>query len=149
MASIDPLITEFIHCRKIAIVGMSASANKFGNMAAKELKSKGYEIFPVHPHASDIDGITCYPDLKSLRDKVDAVFISIQPPIVIPLLGEIADIGIKLIWLQQGSASKEAREEIARLKLSVVVNKCILMYAPPVKSIHRLHRGINQFFGKL
>lgn len=145
----DPLITEFIKCRKIAVVGMSASANKFGNMAAKELKSKGYEIFPVHPHAREIDGNACYPDLRSLRDKVDAVFISIQPKKVVPLLQEMADIGIKHIWLQQGSSSKEAREEIVRLNLPVVENKCILMYAPPVKSIHRIHRGINQFFGKL
>ena len=45
----NPLIDNFVGSKRIAVVGMSRSGKKFGNMASKELKTKGYEIFPVHP----------------------------------------------------------------------------------------------------
>lgn len=145
----DQLINDFINCRKIAVVGCSASSSKFGNVACKELKKRGCEIFVIYPGVEEIDGNICYPNLTSVREQVDGVFISVHPAKVIPLLEEIAELGLKNIWLQQGSNSKEIHEAIVRLKLPVVVDKCILMYAPPVTSIHRFHRGINQLFGKL
>ena len=145
----NPLIDDFVSLKRIAIVGMSRSGKKFGNMAAKELQTKGYEIFPVHPDVKEIDGLTCYPDLKSLSGKVDGVWISIPPAKVPAVLEEAAKIGMKNIWLQQGAWSKEVQETIDQLKLPVVSKKCIMMYAPPVKSVHKFHRTIVGIFGKL
>ena len=47
-------IQEFITGKRIAIVGASRtnSKNKFGNMAATELKWRGYEVYLVHPTSS-------------------------------------------------------------------------------------------------
>ena len=131
----NPLINDFVSSKRIAIVGMSRSGKKFGNMACKELKTKGYEIFPVHSEAQEIDGIPCYPDLKSLRGKVDGVWISVQPQKVNAILEDAAEIGLKNIWLQQGAWSAEVQKTIDRLNLPVVSKKCIMMYAQPVKSI--------------
>jgi predicted CoA-binding protein len=145
----NPLIDDFISSKRIAVVGMSRSGKKFGNMAAKELKSKGYEIMSVHPDAKEIDGITCYPDLKSLSGKVDGVWISIPPKNVPPVLEEAAQIGLKNIWLQQGAWSKEVQQTIDQLSLPVVSKKCIMMYAQPVHSVHKFHRTIVGIFGRL
>jgi len=145
----NPLIDNFVGSKRIAVVGMSRSGKKFGNMASKELQAKGYEIFPVHPEAKEIDGFTCYPDLKSLNGKVDGVWISIPPKNVSLVLEEAAEIGLKNIWLQQGAWSAEVQQTIDQLKLSVVSKKCIMMYAPPVKSVHKFHRTIVGIFGKL
>jgi predicted CoA-binding protein len=145
----SPLIDNFISSKRIAIVGMSRSGKKFGNAAGKELLAKGYEIYPVHPNALEIEGITCYPDLKSLDGKVDAVWISIPPSMVPPVLEEAAQIGLKNVWIQLGAWSKEVQQNVDRLGLSVVSRKCILMYAPPVKSIHKFHRNIVGLFGGL
>ena len=145
----NPLIEEFINCKRIAVVGMSRNGKKFGNIVAKELKGKGYEIYPVHPVAGEIDGFKCWPDLVSLEGKVDALFVSVPPANVSPVLEQAASVGLKNIWLQQGTWSNEVGQTVDRLKLSVVSEKCIMMYAPPVKSIHRFHRTISGWFGKL
>ncbi len=145
----NPLIDNFINSKRIAVAGMSRTGKKFGNMAVKELKNKGYEIFPVHPEAQEIDGMTCYPNLKSLSGKVDGVWISVPAKNVPPLLEEAAQIGLKNIWVQQGAWSTEVQQKIDELKLQVVSKKCILMYAPPVKSVHKFHRSIVGIFGKL
>ncbi len=145
----NPLIDNFISSKKIAVVGMSRSGKKFGNYAAKELKSKGYEIYPIHPKVKEIDGLTCYPDLKSLNGKVDGVWISIPPQKVNSVLEEAAEIGLKNIWLQQGAWSQEVQQTIDKLNLPVVTKKCILMYAAPVRSFHKFHRTIKSIFGGL
>jgi predicted CoA-binding protein len=145
----NPLIDDFIRSKRIAIVGMSRTTKKFGNMAGRELKAKGYEIFAVHPDAREIDGFTCYPDLKSLSGKVDAVWISIPPQKVSPVLEEAALVGLKHIWLQQGAWSADVQRTIDKLNLPVVSKKCIMMYAQPVRSIHKFHRTIKGIFGGL
>lgn len=145
----NPLIDDFITSKRIAVVGISRSGKKFGNYACKELVTRGHEIFPVHPEATEIEGMTCYPNLESLKGKVDALLISIASSKVPPVLEEAARAGMKNIWLQQGSWSKEVQQTADRLGLQVVSKKCILMYAPPVTSIHRFHRTINRIFGRL
>jgi predicted CoA-binding protein len=145
----NPLIENFVGSKRIAIVGMSRSGKKFGNYACKELKSKGYEVYPVHPEVQEIDGFRCSPDLKSLSGKVDGVWISIPPKQVNAILEEASAIGLKNIWLQQGAWSKEVQETIDRLDLPVVTKKCIMMYAQPVKSFHHFHRTIQGIFGRL
>jgi predicted CoA-binding protein len=145
----NPLIEQFVSSKRIAVVGMSRSGKKFGNMAARELKMKGYEIYPVHPDAVEIDGFACSPNLQRLTGKVDAVWISIPPANVSPVLEEAAQMGLKNIWLQQGAWSAEVQQTIDRLQVPVVTKKCIMMYAPPVKSVHKFHRAIKGIFGKL
>lgn len=104
-------------------------------------------IYPVHPEVKEIDGFTCYPDLKSLAGKVDGVWISVPSRKVTPILVEAAEIGLKNIWLQQGAWSKEVQQSIDNLELPVVTKKCILMYAQPVHSFHKFHRTIKSVFG--
>jgi predicted CoA-binding protein len=145
----NPLIENFIRSKRIAVVGISRSGKKFGNAASKELITRGYEIYPVHPDAQVIDGMVCFPDLETLGGKADALLISIPPAKVPPVLEEAARTGLKNIWLQQGSWSKEVQQTVDSLGLQVVAKKCILMYAPPVTSVHKFHRTIKSIFGGL
>lgn len=145
----NPLIESFIASKRIAVVGFSRSGKKFGNMVGKELIKRGYEIYPVHPATQEIEGIACFPSLKSLDGKIDALLVSIPPAKVSAVLEEANQMGLKNIWLQQGAWSKEVQETADRLGISMVSKKCVLMYAPPVSSIHKIHRTIVSIFGKL
>jgi len=49
-------IENFVQGKRLAVVGLSRSGKKFGNMAYKELKERGYTLYPVHPQAQEIDG---------------------------------------------------------------------------------------------
>ncbi len=142
-------IQDFINCKRIAIVGCSSTGRKFGNSAYKELKQRGYQVFPVHPTENEIDGDKCFPNLTALRGEIDAVLISVSSKYVELILNEAASIGIKNIWIQQGAESNQAIDAANRLGLNFVSKKCILMYAPPVNSLHKFHRSITRIFGRL
>ena len=142
-------IQDFVGCRSIAVVGASRGGKKFGNAAAKELQTRGYQVTIIHPEAQEIDGQPCYPNLSALQGQVDAVLISVPAAQAAAVMREAASLGIRHVWLQQGAESPELLALGEELDLSLVSKKCVLMYAPPVKSYHGWHRGFVKIVGKL
>jgi predicted CoA-binding protein len=145
----DTSIQEFLKGKKFALVGVSRSGGKFGNAIYTELKGRGFDIRIVHPEAKEIDGAACVPNLKALGSAVDGVIICVSPNQAAAVVQDGAQAGIKNVWLQQGADSAEAVAAARQAGMNVVAGKCILMYAPPVRSFHGFHRAISSLFGQL
>ncbi len=145
----DQAILDFVAGRRIAVVGASRHGRKFGNVAGAELAARGYHVVLVHPEAKEIAGAPCRPSLSAVRDEVDGVLVAVRPGVVPAVLRESAAAGLRNVWLQQGAESPEALALARELGLSLVARKCVLMYAPPVRGIHRFHRALAGLFGRL
>jgi hypothetical protein len=142
-------VEDFINCKNIAVVGVSRNDKKFGNLAYKELKERGYQVYAVNPAMKEFQGEPCYPDLSALQGKVDAVLLTVHAEQGQAVLEEASRVGIKNVWIQQQADTPALLESGRQLGLNLVSGKCILMYAPPVRSFHKFHRTINMVFGKL
>lgn len=142
-------VEDFIAQKKIAVVGVSRKKTKFGNAIYKELKQKGYDVFPINPHITTFEGDACYPDLLSLPEKVDAVIINVPPAQTEKVVREAKQAGINKVWLQQGSQSETAVKFCEENGIDCVSNECILMFAQPSAFIHRAHKWIWGVLGKL
>jgi hypothetical protein len=142
-------IEDFFALSTFAVAGVSRKGNKFGNYAFKNLKQKGYEVYAVHPEAESIEGKKCYLDFKSLPKPADAVIIVTKPKKTINVLQNMVDSGIKMAWLQQGAESDEAIEFCIKNGIKEIHGKCIMMFAEPVRSIHKIHRWVWGAVGKL
>ena len=142
-------IQDFVDKKKIAVFGVSRDKNKFGNYAYKELKKKNYTVFGVNPKMDEIFGDKCYPDIASLPEKVEAAFISVHPDETAKITEGIIEAGIKNIWFQQGTGSKEAVAYCRENGIKPITGECIMMYAEPVESFHAFHRWLWKIFGKL
>jgi uncharacterized protein len=141
-------IIDFVTGKRIALLGASRSGKKFGNTLFAELKERGYQVFLVHPEAKEINGEPCYSSLSALAGRVDSVLICLPPPQVKEALRQAAAAGIKKVWLQQGAESGDVLAKARTFGLNPVSGKCILMYAEPVRSFHRFHRGLVKLLGK-
>jgi predicted CoA-binding protein len=144
----DQNIQNFVEKKKVAIVGASRLCNKFGNMAAKELQGRGYEVFYIHPEVDEIEGIPTYPNLEAVKDQVESVWVSVSAERGEAVLREAADAGLKNVWLQQGGSSPELVQLGEELNLELVAGKCILMYDEPVGSFHKFHQVIWKLIGQ-
>jgi hypothetical protein len=142
-------VEDFFTQPALAIVGVSRSGKKFGNNAYKELKEKGYKVYQIHPKSKSIGGDECYPDIKSVPEKIGGVIVAIKPIHTLKVIQEALEEGIKYVWLQQGAESKEAIDFCIKNGIHVVHNECVMMFAGPVKSIHRFHHWIWGAVGKL
>ncbi len=145
----DPAIQEFVEGKRIAIVGVSRGGKKFGNIAYRELQKRGYQVFAVHPDVTQIEGEPCYPDLASLRGRVDGGVVCVPGKQGEKVLRQAAENGMHRVWIQQGGESPELLALAKQLGLQAVSGRCILMYAQPVQGFHRWHRGWNRLVGKL
>ncbi len=141
-------IQAFITNKKIAVVGASRTGKKFGNVAGKELRERGYEVFYVHPEAEEINGQITYPNLDAVKDLAGAVWVSVSTDCVADVLRDAAEAGLTHVWLQQGGASPELIAMGKQLGLDLVYGKCILMYAKPVRSYHKIHQVVWKFIGQ-
>jgi predicted CoA-binding protein len=143
------LVEEFLSLDKIAVVGVSRKRNKFGNVIYRELKKKGYQVYPINPNTNIIEEDICYPDLLSLPEKIDAVIINVPPAQTEKVVREIKKAKINKVWLQQGSQSDEAISFCKQNGIECISNECVLMFAEPAGFIHRAHRWVWGALGKL
>ena len=99
MSKIDILVQDFLAQKKIAVVGVSDKRETGCNLAYKKFKENGYQVYPVNPHITAYDGATCYPDLKSIPEKLNAVFILANPKVTDQIVQQCVDLGIKHVWM--------------------------------------------------
>ncbi len=78
---------------------------------------QGYTIYPVNPHASNIAGLTAYPDLAALPHPVHLVLI-FRParevrPFVDAAIRRARERGdVKAVWLQEGITDSESATRV-------------------------------------
>jgi uncharacterized protein len=141
-------IRQFTSQKHIAVAGISRTPHKFGNAAFKELKKKGYTMYPISHHLEEFEGVKCYNDITSLPAEVTALLVSTKPDQTKMLLDEARNKGIRNIWLQQGSADKETIREVKEAGDNVITGECILMFAEPAHFMHRTHAFFKKLVGK-
>lgn len=123
--------------KTIAVVGLSANWYRPSYFAAKYLMDHGYEIFPVNPNYQEVLGRRCYPDLKSLPERVDVVDVFQKPDRAPALVEDAIEIGAGVVWMQIGIVHEEAAQRARDAGLEVVMNRCMkIEYA-------RLFGGLN------
>ena len=142
-ASID----SFLSTHKIAVAGVSRDPKKFGYVVFNELKSKGYEVFPINPAADKIDGVPCFKSVSALPLSVHSLVIITPKNKTREIVAEAISKGIDNIWIQQKSETPEVLEMIRVHPINLVAKECILMHLEPVTGMHKFHRSIRQFFG--
>lgn len=140
-------IQTFLAPRKIAVAGASRNVKKFGGVIFKELREKGFVLYPVNPNAEEIQGVKCYKTVEDLPDDVEHLLIVTQKNETESVAKSAVKKGIKMIWIQQKSDTPEAINIIEEAGIPLIYKKCILMFADPVKSIHAFHRFFVKTFG--
>jgi predicted CoA-binding protein len=105
----------------VAILGASRDRSKFGNKSVRAHLARGYEVFPINPHAAEIEGLHAYPNLASLPVKtLDRISVYLPPAVVLGLLDEIRDCGAKEVWFNPGSDSNEVVSRAEALGIEVI-----------------------------
>ena len=113
--------------KTIAVVGMSSEKTKASNMVACYLRDEGYTVIPVNPRSAEIDGMTCYPDLKSIPVPVDVVQVFRPSSEVAAIVDDAISIGAKAIWMQLKIIDIRSADHALEAGMKAIVDKCIKM----------------------
>lgn len=119
--------------RTIAVVGLSPKENRPSNLVARYLLDAGFTVLPVNPGQTEILGLPCYPDLRSIPTPVDLVDIFRRSDEVGPVVDEAIAIGAKAIWMQEGIVNEVAAAKASAAGLTVIMDRCIKVEAQKTK----------------
>jgi predicted CoA-binding protein len=98
----------------------------------RDLVTLGYEIVPVNPSAEEVQGLPCYPDLRTAvvaTGPVDIVDVFRRAEACPPHAREAVAVQARCLWLQLGIASREAGEIAVAAGLEVVMDRCLAVEA--------------------
>lgn len=105
----------------VAVVGASRDRSKYGNISVRAHLQQGYEVFPVNPHADEVEGLQAYSSLNEVPlDRIDRVSIYLPPDLSVELLDEVAELQVSEVWLNPGSADEDVRARADELGIEII-----------------------------
>jgi len=132
----DKLIKDSLNSAKIiAMVGVSSIKNENTSNIVRRpsiivmnyLQEFGYKVIPVNPFSvgKKINGEIIVEKLEDIDDPIDIVNV-FRPSKEAPMLAkQAAKLGAKVLWLQYGIQSDEAKQIVGSKNITYIANKCI------------------------
>jgi thioredoxin len=120
--------------RTVAIVGLSSDPTKASHEVAQFLKSRGWQIIPVNPFATEILGKKSFKSLldmpEDLQKAVEVVDIFRPSQDVPPIVDQAIELKNKngkpyVVWMQLGIVNEKAAAKARKAGLTVIMDHCM------------------------
>ncbi|MEX0985960.1 MAG: CoA-binding protein [Bacteroidales bacterium] len=143
-------IDAFLEGKEIAIAGVSTNQGNWGLMLTKELKKKGYRVYPVNPRYDEIEGFKCYQTVKELPETAENLILAVNPERAQEIIGQCPGTSVKRVWMHQGvgigAYSKAGLALLKENNLEFVFGFCPMMFFG--KGMHKIHFWFRKNMGK-
>lgn len=127
--------------RAVAFFGVSTRNESAGNQFLRVFQTYGYKgkIYPVHPTAGEICGLTAYPSVKDIPGRVDMAVISAPARHVPQIIADCVTKGIPTAEIfsagfrEINEEGRQLEREIIRQangKIRIVGPNCFGVYSP-------------------
>ena len=123
----DEEVRELLASAKvIAVVGLSANADRPSNQIAWYLSHQGYELYGVNPflEGGDVDGVPVVGRLDQVPKPIDVVDVFRRSEYTPEVARAAVAVGAGALWLQLGIVSTEARRIATEAGLDYVEDEC-------------------------
>ncbi len=111
----------------IAVVGATDDTGKFGAAIYRDLKRKGYKVYPVNPKRATVDGDPAYASLAELPEPPGLVNLVVPPQATLEVLRECLGLGLAKVWLQPGAEDAEVMAFLAAQGFDYLAQTCIMV----------------------
>ena len=119
------MVENAIEKKVWAVVGATNNKDKFGCKIYNRLVKAGYEVYPVNPGITEINGAKCYPSLEEVPVTPEVVNVVVPTKIAVETVKSAAEKGTKIVWLQPGADKPEVVQAAEEAGLEVIQD-CVL-----------------------
>ena len=120
-------VREMLRAKTIAVVGLSADAEKPSHYVSAYMQQQGYRIIPVNPTVKTVLGETSYASLSELPEKPDVVNVFRGAAVIPRIVEEMERLGLSNLWVQLGIVNMEAAQKAEASGIRVVMDRCIMV----------------------
>jgi predicted CoA-binding protein len=111
----------------VAVVGATDSPSKYGSVIYRDLKLKGFAIYPVNPNRTTVDGDPSFKRLEDIPEPPTIVNIVVHPEVTLQILQQCLEQGFTNVWLQPGAESPEVMAFLQNNDFNYLANACIMV----------------------
>jgi predicted CoA-binding protein len=91
--------------RRVAVIGASNDRHKFGNKAVRAFVRRGYDVVPINPHETHVEGLRAFRSVLDVTGPIDMATVYVRPDIGLQIVTELAQKGITEVWFNPGADS--------------------------------------------
>ena len=126
MSNIKKILSKY---KSIAMIGVSNDPTKASTIVMKYMQNYGFKVFPINPKAKGqkILGEKVFEKLTDIKDQVDIVDVFRPSKEALDIAKDSVSIKAKVLWLQLGIKSEEAKKIVEENKIEYVEDKCTKM----------------------
>ncbi len=111
----------------VAVVGATDDPGKYGGVIYRDLKCKGFTVFPVNPKRSTVDGDLTYPTLADIPEPPTIVNIVVPPKVTLTVLQACLRLGMMNVWVQPGAEEPDVLTFLQENRFNYLANACIMV----------------------
>ncbi len=116
-------LRAFFSPAAVAVVGASRDPSRVGARLLDALQSSRYqgELYPVNPHATEIQGLRAWPSVRAIPGPVDLAVVAVPRDTVLEVAKDCADKGIRALlvitadFAETGPEGRAAQERLLAL----------------------------------
>ena len=126
MSNIKEILSKY---KSIAMIGVSNDPTKASTIVMKYMQQYGFKVFPVNPKAKgqEILGEEVYEKITDIKNTVDIVDVFRPSKEALDIAKDTVIIKAKVLWLQLGIRSEEAKKIVEENKIEYIEDKCTKM----------------------
>lgn len=111
----------------VAVVGATDNRDKYGSVIYRDLKRKGYRVFPVNPGRDTVDGDPAYATVADLPVAPDIIDLVVPADVGVKVVRQALDVGYDRIWVQPGAESPELLTVLQEGDAEYLADACIMV----------------------
>ena len=143
---ISELVDGFLTQRTLAVVGVSRKKTDFSRQLVDLMRRNNYTIYPVNPHADELDGEHCYRQVSDIPSPVEGAMLMVSDAQLDAAIRECIAAGISKIWIYGVGHPRKLSMDVLRLSqeknVSLINGLCPRMFLHDASWPHRLHKWI-------
>jgi predicted CoA-binding protein len=153
LSDLQAAAEKFLSLDRIAVVGVSRTSTEAANVIYRRLRTAGYQVFPVNPKTTEVEGDTCYPDIGSIPAAVEGAVVVTPAGQAMEVVRQCREAGVRQVWMHRsfgpGSVSEKAVELCREAGISVIPGGCPMMFCQPIDFGHKCIRWFLKVTGSL
>jgi acyl-CoA synthetase (NDP forming) len=110
----------------VAVIGASNDRSKYGNKAVRAYSLSGIRVYPVNPKEETIEGLKAYKSILDIPGEIDRATLYVPPKVGLKVIEEIAEKGVKELYVNPGAESDELMDRARKLGLNPILACSIL-----------------------
>ena len=112
--------------KTLVVVGLSNNPERPSYRVSRYMQEQGYRIIPVNPIEREVLGETSYATLADVPEPLDFVNVFRRADFCPEIAQAAVAGGAKVLWLQEGVVSAEARAIAEQAGLCFVEDACVM-----------------------